>query len=649
MVKTYFKTFPRMFRRHFTRLVSIVLMVLVSIGFSAGIGMARDKMYYALEDLSRSANVSDLIVKSTRETGFSEEELSLLKERYGAEALQFGASLEFKDGGMHTDTEVEYPPLGAIPVSTEILFEGVGDGVSKAYFFDMPPSELVINRVTVLETAERPDDLGEDVIDVWVERPTVQLKRYPLGSRLKAKVTTCAETPFGEIKDEKLYEFFVRGVLENPLHIATRHDVSLQFEENGDPLKLESIFYLCDDAVSPPTGDVYIKLDREEDLMTSAYHDRVQSEKKEIEALLTLGEERSAEVLTLYENFSFASFREYADKIAGIGYVMMVVFLAVTLLIVLSTMTRLLDEERAQLACLSTLGYSPFVILSKYLLFAFLGTVIGAFGGYFAGLGLAYIVYLNFSWNYALPPFPAGSSMFFFLLVAGVIIACTLLATLAAGLRKTRERPAELLRPKAPRPGKKVILERTPLLWNPLSFKYKSSLRNVLRYKMRFFMTVIAVMASTALVLAGLAVLDCCIFQEIGTAAMIGVAIVVVFFAALLNFVVIYTLTNINISERNRELATLMVLGYHDKEVGGYVFREIYITGAIGILLGIPMGCLLCLFVFSVMAFGSLAGISWFVWILAPLLSLLFTFLVTLMLYPKIKKIHMNESLKAIE
>ena len=152
-----------------------------------------------------------------------------------------------------------------------------------------------------------------------------------------------------------------------------------------------------------------------------------------------------------------------------------------------------------------------------------------------------------------------------------------------------------------------------------------------------------------SLVLAGLAVLDCCLFQDIGGTAMIAVAIIVLVFAALLNFVVIYTLTNINISERERELATLMVLGYYDNEVAGYIYREIYITSAIGILFGLPLGCLLCLFIFNVMGFGSIPGIGWFVWVLAPILSVIFTLLVTLVLRRKITRIDMNNSLKAIE
>ena len=102
------------------------------------------------------------------------------------------------------------------------------------------------------------------------------------------------------------------------------------------------------------------------------YDDYVNEELAAIDALLTSdtqapGEDTAAyyEALTMHENFSFESFREYSGKIGSIGYVLMVVFLFVTILVVLSTMTRLLDEERGQIACLLTLGYSPARIISK--------------------------------------------------------------------------------------------------------------------------------------------------------------------------------------------------------------------------------------------------------------------------------------------
>ena len=237
----------------------------------------------------------------------------------------------------------------------------------------------------------------------------------------------------------------------------------------------------------------------------------------------------------------------------------------------------------------------------------------------------------------------------FYIITLALIVAATLVATALSGIELTGERPANLLRPKPPRAGKKVILERIPVLWNRLSFRYKSTMRNVLRYKSRFLMTVISVAFSTALVMAGLGLLDMCLFQDFGSGAIMGISAVIVVFAGVLTAVVIYTLTNINISERNREIATLMVLGYYDREVTGYIYREVYVNSAIGIVFGYPLSALLLWLVFKVMGIGSLAKVSWFTWLIAPVVVLLFTGLVTLILYRKIVKVNMNDSLKAIE
>ena len=703
-MKTLFKTFGRMFKRHATRLVSIFLMVLVSVGFTAGIGMATTKIDYSLSDYYHAENVSDIILMN-KEGAFSSGDIAALTERYGAENVQTGGMLEFevKDGK-------------AVVNDTELTFTNVPDGIVRVYLFDGDaPSAVKQNIFTEVETYDT-SDAPEGSVVVYAERSTTQLseqdaeKPYTMSAVMTQKLDSYTDPTFNITLAADLtvtipvkQQYVLGGTLLNPLHMAVRDDPSYTddpaSDDENDMLPLAAVYYVFGDTLvdtasqatvtgkitdeefmggmlagrevnettqqevlissSDLLNEVYISLpDRDEYTLFSAdYDEYVESETDAINALLSKDTQTAAaqdtaayyEVLTLHENFSFQSFHEYSGKIASIGYVLMVVFLFVTILVVLSTMTRLLDEERGQIACLLTLGYSPFRIIFKYLLFALIGTVIGGFGAYFAGLGLARIVYDNFTWNYTLPPFTSHISLAFFFITFAVILVATLAATAIAGAKLTRQEPADLLRPKTPKAGKKVFLERIPFIWNRLSFKYKSTMRNVLRFFMRFLMTVVSVALSTALVLAGLAVLDCCLFQDIGGAAMITISVIILIFAALLNFVVTYTLTNINISERERELATLMVLGYYDGEVAGYIYREIYITSLIGILFGIPVGCLLCLFVFQVMSFGSIAGISWFVWVLAPVLSVIFTILVTLILRHKIVSIDMNQSLKAIE
>lgn len=658
-----------MFKRHFTRLISILLMVLVSVGFTAGIGMATDKINDSIAEYHEARNVSDMILLND-EGSFTDDDIAALETQFGAENVQTGGMLEFevKDGKATVN-------------DTELTFTNVPDGIVRVYLFDeaADPSKVTQNLfedVTHYDTSAA----GDDAITVYAERATEQLAGYEEGQSFTMSFTMHDSSvlerdipPFGkqeialETDISVTQNYVLGGTVRNPLHMAVRDDPSYTddpaSDDEDDMLDLTTIFYVFGDLlhleIETPFGEilqtisaaemrnqVYLTLPDAGSLFGFGYDGALDDAEA---AVASLGLSVSPQVLTMHENYSYESFREYGGKIEGIGYVLMVVFLLVTILVVLSTMTRLLDEERGQIACLMTLGYSPASIIVKYLLFALVGTLIGGVGAYFAGLGLARIIYVNFEWNYVLPPYSSNVTMTFYLITFAVILISTLIATAVAGFKLTREHPATLLRPKTPKAGKTVFLERIPFIWNRLSFKYKSTMRNVLRFFVRFLMTVVSVAFSTALVLAGLAVLDCCLFQDIGGAAMIAVAIIVLVFAALLNFVVIYTLTNINISERERELATLMVLGYYDNEVAGYIYREIYITSLIGILFGLPLGCLLCLFIFNVMGFGSIPGINWFVWVLAPILSVIFTVLVTLMLRRKITKIDMNNSLKAIE
>ena len=650
VMKTYLKTLARMFRRHLTRLLSLIFMVLVSVGFISGIGSVTDKIDYSLSDYYEDRNVSDFIVKSTSADGFSEEEIE------SVEALFPGASV---DTGMSVDLQV-------------------GDDGSKRsvrlYFLDFDNwtvnvPELVAGSAPSSETqiyAERADN----VIEGYSVGDAIELDFKEILLKLSEQNGTELDESTRAMLD--LLEpvtVTVSGVVQSPLTFAKDGEPSYNNEGAAVPDDtqatkdmdvLENILYISKDLIPTyrdimsalpdtpliGTGDVYVAI-ADRGLFrafSSGYEDFVEEQKNAITSTLP-----ASEVITLYENYSFKSLNSYAGKVAGIGYILMIGFLLVTVLVVLSTMTRLLDEERSQIACLKTLGYSSAGIVSKYMLFALISTGIGGFGAYFVGMGIARLLYSVFDYSFAMPPLSPHITVLFYILTLSVIVAATLAATAISGLKMANEAPATLLRPKPPRSGKKVIIERIPLLWNRLSFKYKSTARNVLRYKNRFVMTVVSVAFATALVIAGLGLLDMCLFHDFGSGAILGVALVVVAFAGLLTAVVIYTLTNINISERNREIATLMVLGYYDNEVALYIYREVYINSVIGIILGYPVSLLLLRLLFGIMGFGSIGGVSWFMWLIAPVVVLLFTGLITLLLRHKIVNIDMNESLKAIE
>ncbi len=602
-----------MFKKHVTRLLSLVFMVLISVGFISGIGSSTDMINHSMTDYYKKRNVSDYIIRSNSAQGFTVDEISAVR-------------------GLFPEADVD--------VCTSFDIKLNDNRSLRLYFVDF--ENWNVNKPDVIEGALPTESMqavaerADNVINGYSVGDTVDLSAF-FGAPVRVTISGNVQSPLTFARDGEPSDYN-DNVTEVPETTTGTQDLNC----------LENVLYLSSELSPLFQTNNYIAVavkDRSRfEALSDGYESFVRGQKAAIEQAVP-----NAKVITLFENYSFKSLKSYGEKVESIGYVIMVAFLLVTALVVLSTMTRLLEEERSQVACLKTLGYSSFGIISKYLLFALIATGIGGGGAYFVGLGLSRLIYFVFNYSFNMPPLSAHVAILFYILTLALIIVATLAATAIAGLKMTNDRPANLLRPKPPRAGKKVVLEKIPFLWNKLPFKYKSTVRNVLRYKSRFFMTVIAVAFSTGLVMAGLALLDLCLFHDFGSGAIIGISVLIIVFAGLLTAVVIYTLTNINISERNREIATLMVLGYQNGEVAGYIYREIYINSVIGIIIGYPVSAFLIWLVFAAMSYGTLGGVSWFMWLIAPVLVLLFTGLVTLILRRKIVKINMNESLKAVE
>ena len=356
--------------------------------------------------------------------------------------------------------------------------------------------------------------------------------------------------------------------------------------------------------------------------------------------------------LTLVE---YDSYEEYAQKVYNISIIFSVFFVGVSVLVISTTMTRLAEEERSAIGCYKTLGYDDGKIMFKYLFFSMFSCIIGSLCG-FLGITnlLVYLICKAFSFAFRMPPLTNEISWVF----GGISVFCMLAAVLLVTWRvvssMTNEKPAALLRPKSPKPGKKILLERIGFIWKRMSFKYKSTYRNLFRYARNFILTVVSIAGSTALVFAGLGLYDSSIALEKtegagSTSSMTSISAVLIVCAALLSILVIYNLTNINIEERKREIATLKVLGYKSGEVCGYIFREITVLSVIGTALGIPLGYGFSVFVFNYVDFGSIADMHWYSWLGTAVLSLLFSVVVMALLCRKIIKTDMNASLKTVD
>ncbi|MFR6277827.1 MAG: FtsX-like permease family protein [Acutalibacter sp.] len=214
-------------------------------------------------------------------------------------------------------------------------------------------------------------------------------------------------------------------------------------------------------------------------------------------------------IYTRADNTSFSSYDSNADKIAAIATVFPLFFFLVAALVALTTMTRMVEEERQQVGTLKALGYSTAKIAWKYLLYAAMASIAGSVIGLAVGTRLfPYIIINAYNIMYDVPEILTPFHVPYALVSSVSMIACTLLVTLFACWSELREVPATLMLPKAPKAGKRLFLEYITPLWSRLKFTSKVTARNLFRYKKRFFMTVVGIAGCTALLVTGFGVRD---------------------------------------------------------------------------------------------------------------------------------------------
>lgn len=607
-------------KRNYARLLAVTAIITLGICFVCGLGVLGPKIRSTFDAQLRAQDVVDVIVKAQTESGLPDTLIDDLNALDCVEKTQ---------------------PL--------TMLETEGDETAERFYF-MPVADMPFNRLALSEGAF-PTEAGQCV----VERASDTIQARAIGD----VCTLSVDTPIGT----QTFEFTVTGIVVNPLFFTRDGDSSLQNEKPLSTVAYTALESFRD--ISPiaamlannlPVTDLYVRVTdaQTQSTFSDGYASTVS---KAVERMKAVSDEPA--YLTLEENKSTAFLDAITDKIDVITMLFPIFFILVTALVVLTTMTRLVEEERAAIGCCRTLGYSEARIAFKYLLYALLcccvGIILGnAIGAYL----LPSVICPAFNIVFFLPPLTGAPDLTLGLLSSAAMLVAVLAVTGYAVHRSLNEKPAMLLKPKAPKPGKKIFLEHIPLLWKHMAFKYKSMFRNVFRYVGRLLMVVISVAGSTALMLAGFGLHN---VANIGSMVISGIVVegvgdsirpiaaVIIVFAALLCILVVYNLTNMDISERRREIATLKVLGYNDLEVCGYVYRETLLMAFFGILLGLPLGVGLLWFVFYLLDFGSLLDVRWYSYLFSVAVELVAIVCVDLLLYPKIRKEDMNTSLKAVE
>lgn len=547
-------------------------------------------------------------------------------------------------------------------------------------------------------------------------------------------------------------------------------------------------------------------------------------------------------VLDRNANVGFVSMSQDSDRMDSIATVFPIIFFLVSALVALTTMTRMVEEERILIGTYKALGYSKGKIMSKYIIYAALASILGSILGIFIG----FLILPNVIWNaygiiYKAPPASFDFSIPYALLSCALSVFFTLGATLWASWDTLKESPAKLMQPKAPKKGKRILLEKITPIWSRMKFTHKVTARNIFRYKKRMFMTIIGIAGCTSLLVTAFGLRDSIsiivpnqfekiyqytltvdakeeevtgellsvmenkdyiedylsIYQkstslykdsekkdifvivpkdtarlkdfiklsdrisqkdiefnensviitekiaaqlelQVGDSielentdksrssykitaicenyvnsyiyiapqiftediefktkfcktpisdekdqkvlsdviqdtdmvntvsfsdvlinhfddmikALNIVIVILTFSAGMLAFIVLYNLTNINVTERQRELATIKVLGFYDNEVSSYIYRETALLTLMGCLLGMIGGVLLHQFVIKtvevdMVMFGRIINPLSFLW--SFLLTMAFYIIVNLVISRKLKKIDMVSSLKSVD
>ena len=203
-------------------------------------------------------------------------------------------------------------------------------------------------------------------------------------------------------------------------------------------------------------------------------------------------------------NPGYQEYRDNADRISAIAEIFPVFFFLIAALVSFTTMARMVDEQRQQMGTLKGLGYSDFDIAKKYLIYAAIACIVGTSLGLVAGYNIfPAVIFDAYGSMYSLPSVKITYYLSYALISIAIALLCTIGPATWAAHASLRENPAMMMRPKAPKNGKRVLLERVTFIWDRLSFNSKITVRNLMRYKARNMMTILGVAGCTALILTG--------------------------------------------------------------------------------------------------------------------------------------------------
>lgn len=410
------------------------------------------------------------------------------------EAVKVGDVLKFKSGTSDdindTFKDTEYTVVGVVYspcfVSYDLGSSDIGNGnISYCVYVgdDEFKNDYYTEAYAVVDGAKELDTYSDEY-DKKVENVQNRIKNIAAGQLDNRKKDIKEE--FAKAKEDKKQE------LLDTIRQKVTESITKQYQEYYPGYDVSSM-------IAPYIEPAYIKAVQEFDFdAVYAKYDEQMNE------TLNNSDDWEWYVLTRQSQYSYRDYESSADRMKAIATVFPLFFIIVAGLVCLTTMTRMVEEERGLIGTYKALGYSKKVIAFKYIAYALIASVTGGIAGCIIGLKLFPLVIYD-SWNiiYQLPPIVYDSHILLSIIAITSMILVTVIAAIFSCYSELEEVPSELMRPKAPKSGKKILLEHITFIWKHMSFTMKVTMRNLFLYKKRFLMTVVGIAGCTALMTAG--------------------------------------------------------------------------------------------------------------------------------------------------
>lgn len=490
------KNLLREIKRTFTKFLSIFAICALGVAFFAGIRATSPDMKEAGDRLYNTYNLSDISVIST--SGLTADNIRDLESIEGIQAVR--ASLFVDAMARGTGEKEKNLRLYSMPIKLKSEYAPLIDLIPD-YGIDTSP-EYEINGVEIV-SGRMPLNDTETALDYTLEGSLVK----QLGDEITLTTSggTVTLRVVGFIRSPMYISMFERGTssIGNGTSDGFAYASGNAISSLGTKLPVMSLlntyYTRADIVISGKEG-------------LSAYSD-------EYEALVNEVTDRiedyaSTQSGTWYiqdrsGNPGYSDYSENTDRIAAVGDVFPLIFFIVAALVCLTTMTRMVEEQRIEMGTMKALGYGGWQIAMKYAVYAMSACISGGVVGAIIGFKLfPYVIMKGYSIMYYLgkleTPYRADIA---FMAIAAMAV-CTAAATFSACYASLKEVPATLMRPKAPKAGRRVLLEKIPFIWKKLSFTSKVTVRNLFRYKKRFFMSVIGIAGSGALLVTAFGLND---------------------------------------------------------------------------------------------------------------------------------------------